>query len=377
MARPTMASSPATRDRPHMSSAKIHSAGELLASIPALLGFVPHDSLVVVALVRGSRLGVMVRVDRADCQVREVAVELAHAIASQVERDGARDALVVSYTDAITGERDQALDNVVHGLRRRVRVRDAWVVASDRYRSQCCEDEACCPARGFALPLPPTSVTSLVASATGWGRSEARPSSLGADARRRVARARSRALAARERDESLWRVKRFGEWQAAVQEALDGRMPSDAFAGRMLAGFEDTRVRDAIVVSLHSRYAGVAETVIQGGDAPGVRTVLAGLVRGERTPDPASIEAAIDLSMFLSRAACGPRATRGCAGPLTVAAIGQWWLGDTRLAAQLLDTAIAAEPSYRLAQLAAATIAAGLNPGSGGTRLGGLGHLRP
>jgi hypothetical protein len=182
-----------------------------------------------------------------------------------------------------------------------------------------------------------------------------------AAARRRATRARERALVAREKRGAAWDRETYSLWRHAVDEALDGRMPSDAMSGRLLAGLDIIAVRDAIIVDLDGEGEGLCAETLLAREGTRVRDSLWGLVGGHAARDSARVEASVDLALHLASIAAGVRA-RANAAPLTIAAIGQWWLGDANAAHHLADAALATEPGYRLAQLVSAAMLAGLRP---------------
>jgi hypothetical protein len=85
-------------DEPERSPVRITSPGELVASIPAIFGFHPAQSLVGLLLTARSALACSVRIDLAD-GLPEAAEVLAHACRSA---DADRAVLLV-YTDSGTG----------------------------------------------------------------------------------------------------------------------------------------------------------------------------------------------------------------------------------------------------------------------------------
>jgi hypothetical protein len=333
-----------------------HAASTLLRAIPALVGFEPREALVVVGLTRANATGMVFRVDRAECLLTDVASALGRSIAVHLARAGLRQACIVSYRDGALDEPDPAVERLANALEDVVEVRDAWVVCDGRFRSQWCTDYACCPRRGVPFGPDPDASRAGVFPAASRGRSATDP-----DARRRALRAKQRAIAARHKQGPAWDLQAYALWRDAVEEALDGRMPSDAVAGRLLAGLEVAPVRDAIIVDLDGAGDAACADVLAGRADGRVKESLWSLVQGRPTRDTARVEAAVDLSLYLASVAAGAR-NGANAAPMTVAAIGHWWLGDAAAAHHLTDAALAAQPDYRLAQLVGATLMAGLGP---------------
>jgi hypothetical protein len=328
-----------------------HNGVLLLEALPMMLGFEPRESLVVVGLTARQRTGMVMRVDRDDCLLPEVVRELGRSIAVHLSRAGYAQAVVVSYGSPSLEQPDAAVEALLDSLGDTIAVRDAWLVSGGRFRSQWCTDFACCPRRG--APVRASGTVGLDAATTAMGAKD--PA-----ARRRAMRARERALVARARKGPAWECETYSLWRDAVDEALDGRMPGDAMSGRLLAGLDSLAVRDAIIVDLDGRGEGVCAEAVVLADGR-VRDSLWGLVEGRPARDSARVEAAVDLALHLASIAAGAR-VRANAAPLTIAAIGQWWLGDTSAAQHLADAALAAEPGYRLAQLVSAAMLAGLRP---------------
>lgn len=343
-----------------MTNVRSGTAARLIRTLPAMLGFEPHDAIVVVGVTGSHRTGLVMRLDRQDCLVPEVARALAHSVAVHLDRAGYPQACIVSFRAGPLDEPDPAVALVADTLDEFVAVRDAWLVADGRFRSQWCTDYACCPPRG--LPVAPAatwreSAERLELDVT-VGR---RPARADAGARKRAMRAKERALLARARKGEAWDAEALAWWRQAVSEAVDGRMPSDAQCGRLLAALDVVRVRDAIVVDVDGLGEHVGAEVLAGRGDASVRESLWGLVEGEPPRDQTRTEAAVDLALHLASIAAGARGGANAA-PVTIAAIGHWWLGDRAAAQHLADAALAAEPGYRLAQLVAATLLAGVRP---------------
>jgi hypothetical protein len=153
----------------------------------------------------------------------------------------------------------------------------------------------------------------------------------------------------------------YAAWRTAVEEALDGRMPADALSGKLLAALDIVAVRDAIIVDLDGNGDAVCPHVLAGTDTSRVKDSLWGLAEGRQSRDDARVEATVDLALHLASLAAGARGGANAA-PLSIAAIGQWWLNDPAAAQHLTDAALAAQPDYRLAQLVGAALLAGLRP---------------
>jgi hypothetical protein len=142
------------RSRRPLPTRRISGPAELLQAIPYLLGFHPHQSLVLVGLADG-RLVVTARVDLADVPRGVVS----HTLEAFV-RSGASSVLAVCYDDAsatgaslaqVIGLVDAAADALGCELL------DALHVGDGRWWSLTCDAVECCPPEGRELPNEPTA----------------------------------------------------------------------------------------------------------------------------------------------------------------------------------------------------------------------------
>ncbi len=142
-----------------VSTLSLRTPAELLAAVPYLLGFHPHDSLVVIAF-RGRRVLLAARHDRPPPSER--AGLLAH-VARVVARHGATGVTLVAYGSA---DRMDALVMLAADAMRAadVRVLDLIRVHDGRYGSYLCREPGCCPS-----PLPPPD-SPVAAAATYAGQ---------------------------------------------------------------------------------------------------------------------------------------------------------------------------------------------------------------
>jgi hypothetical protein len=138
--------------------ARLRGPGDLAAALPHLCGFVPAESLVVVALHGPrSRVGLTMRVD---LPARDHEGLLVRDLAARLVAAGADEAMVVLLTDAeARGGLPRA--RLVRRLRAEVRragltLGDALLVRSGRWWSYVCDDDRCCPAEG--TPVAASSV---------------------------------------------------------------------------------------------------------------------------------------------------------------------------------------------------------------------------
>lgn len=160
--------------------------GELIDSIPYLLGFHPRDSLVLVGLGSSpggrERVGVSARLDLADLVVDPGIVG---RCAAALARSGAHSAVVLIYDgEAAAGMADAAaargvgewapaampwravVDEVGDALgEARLEVRDALLVGDGNWWSYLCLDPSCCPPEGSRRSGPGSRAAAAAAYA--------------------------------------------------------------------------------------------------------------------------------------------------------------------------------------------------------------------
>lgn len=291
--------------------ARLTSPGEIAATVPALCGFVPQDSVVLLSL-RGPRrrLGLTVRLD---LPPPALDADVAAALAGRLVEDGASAAAVLLYADA---PRPETAAQVTAALEvRGVRVVEALHVAGGRWTSYLCSGP-CCPPGG--TPVPP--VPSLVAAEHALSGRAVLPS------REDLVRA----LAAPPPDPALLReARRTAPGPAQVQAALDevaaGGTLSAATAAAVAVALHDVGVRDELVL----RCAEEGDTVLALAHQVAARV-------GPPHDAPVS----------------------------TVLAWAAYARGDGARANVALERALRADPSYALALLLQAALEAGVAPGS-------------
>jgi len=247
-------------DRPIV---RLSRPAELVALVPQLCGFVPHESLTVVCLRgRRSRVGLTMRVDLPDDRH---GAALAGQLVERILLDGATRVLLVVHTeqpDAAAGELPGRglVDRLAERLDRAgLRATDRLLVRSGRWWSYDCDDERCCPAAGTPLHPEPTPALQLVAAQQALDGRAVLPSreelvaSLAAPApgplrdalaaaesdRRRQVAERGRAVAGRA-SLLLWREVLADD--AALSGALD-----PAVAAGLVVSLADVLVRDAVL----------------------------------------------------------------------------------------------------------------------------------
>ncbi len=341
----------------------IRGPGQLLATIPALLGFVPHESLVVIGMRGAEGVGVMMRVDRADCLIPEVVDPLARSIAAHLARDGATGAIVVSYTGADVRVGCDAADAVRSVLQESLDRIEQWAVADGRFFFPGCADDSCCPADGLPLP-PPVAIDGARLRVVSAARHErtAVVAVAGAQARRNAGRAIQRWRARKSADPERWREKSWALWVEALALAERSAQPiTPSTAGKIVAALQDLRVRDAAVLSLVPGSDRAAVGVLHGRNDTMVAAALSTVLEPAHAVRPDSARA--DAARMVCAALCAHAPRKQRAPMITILAFMAWWDGDATRATHLCDQALSVDPGYTLAELLDATIRCHLEPG--------------
>ena len=142
----------------------LRSPGEVVAAIPALLGFQPNDSLVALWTYAGAgTLVCTVRLDL-DTPSTEVTRRLLD-LASKI--DSGR-FILAAYPDTLAAWIDSATEDRVLGTAEDIReagveVADLLLVVEGRYWSMLCTDPDCCPLGGSPVPSSTTVIEAELA----------------------------------------------------------------------------------------------------------------------------------------------------------------------------------------------------------------------
>jgi hypothetical protein len=222
--------------------AKVRSPADALAMIPYLLGFEPHESIVVVSLNGPRRrLGPMIRVDLVEPDRADALVDY---LGSAVEAHGYGAVLIAAFS-----ERQSAAAEVVPRLvesleHAGVAVVEALRTDGARWWSYTC-DRGCCPPEGTEYD-PTTSPMAALAVHAGMAKAPSRDALAEQFVRRddavcdsvnEVARASVVALTVDDGDDAI-RVGRL------VRSALGNEPIDSATLGRLLGAVQDLRARD-------------------------------------------------------------------------------------------------------------------------------------
>jgi len=316
----------------HRPVLRLSSPADIVSAVPALCGFEPLESLVVLSL-RGPRrrLGLTVRVDLPPPAASPESLrELCGLLAERVRTDGGSTSAFVVFSGRRRPELVQAYLEAC--ARHGTTMLEALHVADRRWTSYTCQ-RSCCPAQGSAVPEPPEL---LVAEKALDGRAV-----LGSRAEL------VRALAAPQGP--------FAALSAARLEAAGGRW------------LDERRSEGVAVARRHAvqRAAALLDQVEQGaalGDEPvaGLAVALHDVaVRDEvATWALERSDGLLSLAEQVARRTVPPADAPVCALLAWVA----YERGDGARANVALDRALATDPDYSLACLLRSALDGGLSP---------------
>lgn len=298
---------------------------DLLSAIPYLLGFHPHESLVIIG-IDGARLVMTARLDLADARTQS----LVHTLTA-IACGGSTSTTAVVFTDQT--EVPVQVERCFTGAAGQVglAVSDLLLVTGGRWRSLRCSDQACCPPLGRELPAPSTAVhaAAVHAGLTALPSRETlaavftpapQSSNLGdllQHHQERYDRAQGEDTL---RAHQAFAVHAISDahWVAEI-----GEMPSNDETARFAVALRSDTVRDATWLA------------IDAGTLEGIQ-LWVNLAR--RLPHPYD------------------------AAPLFLAAWSSYRHGNGASAAIAADLSIAADPDYQAAELLRAILACGISP---------------
>lgn len=392
-----------------MSTIRTGEPRELLALIPFQLGFQPRNSAVVVSL-RGprSRVGLVARVDLDDLVDPVRGPSVGRSLVAHLVDDGARHAVLVVYSDEPSRATRASLigparTHLADACQPVLGALPCWVVGPDGWYGADCADRACCPDAG--RPLSDLQATEVGASMVLAGARVARTReevaaipTAPADARRSARRAGERwsdraPTTMSPSGAHRWRRDGLALWRRELERALhtviDGgggddvgspaglssvvgsgssprshgwEPPGAAVLGRLRAALADVLVRDAVLLWFVDGADRVADRVVAGdGGGPEVGDALGRIVDPRRGMPPDARRHAAGRALLEQVVGHSSRDVQAPA--LTLLAVLAWWQGDGARAGLLIDRALSADPSHRLAALIDQTLAAGMPPG--------------
>ncbi|WP_168217837.1 DUF4192 domain-containing protein [Occultella kanbiaonis] len=353
---------------------------ELLAYLPFRLGFLPHESLVLLAIRAdadgGPEIGVVARVDLAD--LSHPGLGLGEHVLGQLAIDGAVAVFAAVYTEsswpAVLSGRGAAGAALAWWLAQTPLAHPTrtWLVGNRFYRCIECTSSPCCPPAGQRVDDLTTARirAHLVYQGESYvaSRADLLPDlRCGATDRRTAAGAATRERRRRERltgaELAHWRADMRARWRRLLGAAAPGgerRGTREVLAdipaaeyGHLLAGLEDTQVRDAILLSV------AAVTRIEDpADADSSR-ILEAVFTGELMPDQATLTMAEAALVAVAAHAATARAAPALATLAWLA----WWNGDGARADVLVAAALERDPSHRLARLLRHVVDRAVAPG--------------
>jgi len=360
---------------------------EILSLLPYRLGFRPRDSAVAVSLrPPRNRVGVVMRVDLSALSDVHVGGQVARTMVATMGRDRAQSTVLVVYVDddprSDPGPTGALVARAVHHYREAAQAPlgdvAVWVVTATGYLSFDCA-RTCCPPGGRPLhELESTQVSARMvlegALVAGSRDDLVRIPSADAARRRVVARSRRRweerlvtARAHGPRAVERWRSGAVASWRAAV-DLVAGRAQAHATApwGRLEAGLQDRRVRDAVLASFVPDVGDLPERSVLG-ELPDVRVdremgrVTAAIVDATHGMPAPTASVRLHEETLEAVVAHGRRSAQAPA--LTLLAVLAWWRGDGARTSILLARALEDDPGYRLARLLDSALGSGLGPG--------------
>lgn len=314
---------------PHADRIRLSDPAELIAAVPHLLGFHPHDSVVLLAL-HGKRLGLTLRADLVDVEQTPL---LAEQMLLPMARQRPTGVAVIVIGGQLGPDGDppyrplvDVVDDVLRGAGLPV-VHAAWVAATVGGAQWRCYDDPLCAG---TLPDPattPLAAAAVAAGAVTFGNREELARLLTAEDPAALQR-RARLLEAADADHPMstdLRARRFARLEELHQEATEGQIElSDRTVSEVASALCDHQVRDACL-----------PWCIGPGAVAAERLWLA-LVRATPPPERAEPAALLALAAYLR--------------------------GDGALAGLALDVALEACPDHSLSGLLRAALDGGLPP---------------
>jgi hypothetical protein len=307
---------------------------DLVHAIPYLLGFHPHESLVLIGLA-GGELVVTARIDLTDLSAPALVAETMTAM----RRGGTREVVAALLTTTPCRPEQRWVDEVgvisEAATAGDCELLDVLLVAAGRWRSLVCADPFCCPPEGHEIPAPEQSAVAASATFAGLVALPDRDSlaallTPGSDADRgRLAPVLAAEQAARERriladgPQRRRRSDTRALFAAARRADAGTAMPSADEVVRFGVSLTDIAVRDSL-------WLAVDDTRLDGRELWRPLAV--------RLPTPYD------------------------AAPLFLFGWCSWRAGNGALAGIAAERAIASDPRYSAADLLLAAVRHGIDP---------------
>lgn len=308
---------------------RLSDPSELIAAVPHLLGFHPHDSVVLIAL-HGNRLGLTLR---ADLVAADQAPQLAERLLGPIARQRPTGIALVVIGGEATPDGDvphrplvEALDDVLTGAGLHL-VHAAWTTETARGAPWRCYEDSLCIGTVADPAISPLAAATVAAGAVTFSSREEMAELLVAEdpaaLQRRAALLEAadaeHPMSARHVDQRVEQLRRLHRAAAAGDLML-----SDSAVAEVASALCDHRVRDSCLPWCTGTGAAAAE-----------RLWLA-LVRVTPAPERAEPAALLALTAYLR--------------------------GDGALASVALDAALHACPQHSLSGLLRAALDGGLPP---------------
>lgn len=326
---------------------RARSVADLLAYIPARIGYAPTESLVVVG--RRSTTGQVGLVARAD--LSDVTPETADMLAVHIANDRAASAVLALYTDD-RQEADRALASMTEALHgQAVDVQDAVQVSAAGYVDMHAP-------LAVVRPLSDVTTSVLAAEMVALGIAPVRdragllPAEATPEAQATARRAAEK-HAAKSADEQTTHA--LATWRLA----LTGLVGGPGVYGELAQMLTHTTVRDAALLSMVPGIDPDTVTETAAGNAPDEATgrAVAAIVDpkvGER-PGHAADAAADLLAQIVAHVPTSAPAW-------TLWGLVAWWHGQSPAASDAFARALRSDESYRLALLLNTAIQVGMPP---------------
>jgi hypothetical protein len=325
-------------------------------------------------------VGLVVRVDLPHLADAKEGPALARRLLAYLGRDEAESTVVVLYTDADPrpgiGSAQRAAQHFRDAAEPSLGTIPVWVVTATGYLSLDCVDDCCPPGGRPLVDLDSTQIGAqlvLAGSAVADSREDiARIRSAGAERRRSVARARRRwesrreeALVSGPEAVASWRLDSVVAWREVVRRMSTPDLPGTRVPwGRLEAGLDDRRVRDAVLVALVPGTGDLAERSVATGagdvDAA-LGAAMSKIIDPQHGVAPSEPETTAHVHALEGVVAHGRAGVQAPA--LTLLALLSWWRGDGARARLLLDGALDADAGYRLGALLDDALGAAIPPG--------------